>query len=251
MTAQSLILPNTDGAELRRWAFAAAFVVTAHVAAVGGYFLFAPDEDAGMSEMPPVLVDMTQTVSSSPSISDAPPAQQEMDDVIPTPKPEEVKPEEIAEPVEKAEAPSDVTLPAPERKVEEQKQQEQQVQQTAAAPPKAEQVGVQRLAATPQGSNASRDVTMRWNYLLSARLRQNTRYPAAAHGENGTVVVSFVVNSKGAVLSQRIVRSSGHPTLDSEALAMLQRSQPLPGFLPGMPNPTEERTQTISYNAPK
>lgn len=250
MTAQSLILPNTDGAELRRWAFAAAFVVTAHVAAVGGYFLLAPDEDAGMSEMPPVLVDMTQTVSSSPSLSDAKPGE-EMDDVVPTPKPEEIKPEQIAEPVEKVETQSDVTLPSPERKVEEQKQQEQQVQQTAAAPPKAEQLGQQRLAAAPQGSNASRDATVRWNHLLSARLRQNTRYPAAGHGENGAVTVSFVVNSKGAVLSQRIVRSSGHPTLDNEALAMLQRSQPLPAFLPGMPNATEERTQTISYNAPK
>jgi protein TonB len=248
MTAQSLILPSTDGAELRRWAFAAAFVFTAHVAAVGGYFLLAPDEDEGGADIPAVFVDLTPTQSSSPSVADLAPGQ-EAPDAVQTPKPEEVKPEQIAEPVEKLETQSDATLPSPERKVEEQKpQEEQQAPSVATAPPRAETVGPERQASAPQGSNASRDVLKRWNHLVSARLQQNKRYPAAAaHGEQGTVAFSFVVDAQGKILSQRIVRSSGHPALDEEALAMLKRAQPLPAFLPTMTQPTMEVNTSIGY----
>jgi protein TonB len=249
MTAQSLVLlPGYDGAELRRWAFAAAFVVTTHVAAVGAYFLVAPDEDQGASDMPAVFVDLTPAASSSPSVADLPPGP-EAPDAIQTPKPpEEIKPE-VADPIQKIEAPADVTLPVPEPKAEELKpQQEQQAPSVATAPPRAEQVGPQRAATAPQGSNISRDATVRWNHLVSARLQQNKRYPAGAQrGEQGTVAFMFVVDSKGKILSQRIVRSSGHRALDDEALAMLQRAQPLPGFLPGMAQPTMEVNSSIGY----
>ena len=148
MTAQSLILPAYDGAELRRWAFAAAFVVTAHVAAVGAYVLLPSDEDEGGSDLPAVFVDLTPIASSSPSLADLPPGQ-EAPEALPTPKPEEIKPEQVAEPIQKIETPSEVTLPAPETKHEEQKPQEQQAPSVAAAPPRAEQVGPERPAAAP------------------------------------------------------------------------------------------------------
>ena len=45
--ARRWFLPAYDGAELRRWAFAAGFVVTTHALAVAGYLLLAPDEDEG------------------------------------------------------------------------------------------------------------------------------------------------------------------------------------------------------------
>ena len=245
MTVQSsLILPTYDGAELRRWAFAAAFVVTAHVAAVGVYLFVAPNEDEGTSDVPAVFIDMTPT-SSSPSTDDAPPGPL-MSDAIPTPKPTEKAKPEIADPVEKVEVPNDVTLPVPEPKAEEKREQEQQAPQVAAAPPRAEQVGAERPATAPQG-NVNRNPVIRWNQMVSARLHQNKRYPAAAHGEQGTVAFSFVGNSKGQILSQRITRSSGYPALDNEALAMIQRAQPLPVFLPGMTQPTMEVNSSIGY----
>jgi protein TonB len=247
MTAQSLILPTTDGAELRRWGFAAAFVVSAHIAAVGAYFFLAPEEDAGGADIPAVFVDMTQTPSSSPSIDDSTPGEV-ANDAPDTPKPtEEAKPE-VADPVEKVEVPNDVTLPVPEPKAEEKKEEEQQVHQVQAAPPRSETVGPERQASAPQGSNASRDALKRWNHLVSARLQQNKRYPAAAaHGEQGTVAFTFVVDAQGKILSQRVLRSSGYPALDEEAMAMLKRAQPLPAFLPTMTQPTMEVNTSIGY----
>jgi len=248
MTAQALILPGHDGAEWRRWALAAAIVFAVHVAAVAGYMFVTPDEDEGTSDAPAVFVDLTPMAASSPSIADLAPGQ-EAPESMQTPKPpEETKPE-IADPIQKIETPAEVALPVPEPKAEEKKpQQEQQAPSVATAPPRAEQVGPERPATAPQGTNASRNAVIRWNHLVSARLQQNKRYPAAAaHGEQGTVTFSFVVNAKGQILSQRIVRSSGHPALDNEALAMLQRAQPLPTFLPGMSQQTMEVNSSIGY----
>jgi periplasmic protein TonB len=248
MTAQSLILPADDGAELRRWALAAAIVFVLHVGAVGAYLYAAPEEDDGMSDTPAVFVDLTPMSASSPSTADLPPGQESPDaQQIPKP-PDQAKPE-VAEPVQKVETQSDVQLPVPEDKVDEQKpQQEEQAPSVATAPPRADQVGPQRPATAPQGSTMSRNALIRWNHLVSARLQQNKRYPAAAaRGEQGTVTFAFVVNAKGEILSKRIVRSSGHPTLDDEAMAMLQRAQPLPAFLPGMTQPTLEVSQSIGY----
>jgi protein TonB len=247
MTAQSLILPAYDGAEVRRWAYAAAVVVFMHVAAVGAYFYAAPEEDDGMSDTPAVFVDLTPMSASSPSTADLPPGE-EAPDALQIPKPpDETKPE-VAEPVQKVETQSDVQLPVPEDKVEEKKpQQEEQAPSVATAPPRADQIGPQRPATAPQGSTMSRNAILRWNHLVSARLQQNKRYPAAARGEQGTVTFAFVVTAKGEILSQRIVRSSGFPALDDEAMAMLRRAQPLPAFLPGMTQPTLEVSQSIGY----
>jgi len=61
------------------------------------------------------------------------------------------------------------------------------------------------------------------------------------------VAFSFVVDSQGKILSQRVLRSSGYPALDEEAMAMLKRAQPLPAFLPTMTQPTMEVNTSIGY----
>lgn len=261
MTAQSsLILPSTDGAELRRWALAAGIVFAVHAGVVAGYVLLSPEEPDGASDSPAVFVDLTPMAASSPSTADLAPGP-DTPDAMQAPKPPPQTRPEVADPIEKIEAPAEVTLPMPEPKAEQQKPKEEpdtqktkveDVQQEApsvrTAPPRAEQQIAARPTSAIQGSNASRDATVRWNHLVSARLQQNKRYPSGAvRGEQGTVGFSFVVNSNGQILSQRIVRSSGHRALDDEALAMLQRAQPLPAFLPGMTQPTIEVNSSIGY----
>jgi protein TonB len=265
MTAQSsLILPGTDGAELRRWALAAGIVFVAHIGLVAGYTLISPEEPDGVSDSPAVFVDLAPMAASSPSTADLAPGP-ETPDAMQAPKPPPQTKPEVADPIEKVEAPAEVTLPMPEPKAEEQKPREepdtqktkvedaqQEAPSVRTAPPRAEQQLAARPTSATQGSNASRDALIRWNHLVSARLQQNKRYPGGAvRGEQGTVAFAFIVNSKGQILSQRIVRSSGHSALDNEALAMLQRAQPLPAFLPGMTQPTIDVTQMISYMAPR
>ncbi|MBM3527732.1 MAG: energy transducer TonB, partial [Alphaproteobacteria bacterium] len=66
-----------------------------------------------------------------------------------------------------------------------------------------------------------------------ARLQSAKRYPAGTGGQ-GTAAVSFTVDRSGRVVGRSLVRSSGHSELDREALAMVDRAQPLPPFPPAM-----------------
>lgn len=63
-------------------------------------------------------------------------------------------------------------------------------------------------------------------------LNKHKRYPRRAErfGYEGTVLVKFIVNRRGEVLSYGLERSSGNTLLDKEALALIQRAQPLPVF---------------------
>jgi periplasmic protein TonB len=71
-----------------------------------------------------------------------------------------------------------------------------------------------------------------WRTQLVEQLQHFKNYPRAARarGEQGVVDLSFSVDRDGHVLSRRIVSSSGHPELDAEALAVVDRAQPLPAF---------------------
>lgn len=65
---------------------------------------------------------------------------------------------------------------------------------------------------------------------MLARLEKYKRYPAeamSAHQE-GTPNLHFTMDRKGRVLSAHIEKSSGHSLLDSEALALVRRAEPLP-----------------------
>ena len=65
---------------------------------------------------------------------------------------------------------------------------------------------------------------------LAAHLNRHKRYPSQARRKRaqGMVKVSFTIDRRGRVVSQRIVRSSGHAALDREVRAMLKRASPLP-----------------------
>jgi protein TonB len=69
-----------------------------------------------------------------------------------------------------------------------------------------------------------------WQDALRAHLARFKRYPVQAlrRGEQGVTMVRFAMNHAGTVLSAVVVRGSGHDDLDQEALAWIQRAQPLP-----------------------
>lgn len=99
------------------------------------------------------------------------------------------------------------------------------------------------IAAPPiQGNTAAAERAARsnWEGDLLAQLRPLLRYPRAAQrdGQQGVALVMISVARDGAVRSARIVRGTGYPLLDGEALATIRRGSPLPpppSDIPGDP----------------
>jgi protein TonB len=69
---------------------------------------------------------------------------------------------------------------------------------------------------------------------VTRRLEQHKKYPRSARnaGRQGKAIILFKVNSKGKVLSAKIVQSTGHQILDDEVMSLINRAQPLPSFPP-------------------
>ncbi|MDX2333573.1 energy transducer TonB [Brevundimonas vesicularis] len=69
-----------------------------------------------------------------------------------------------------------------------------------------------------------------WEGRLLAHLERRKRYPAEARaaGQEGVASVRFTLDRRGRVLSAVLAQRSGHAALDREAVALIQRAQPLP-----------------------
>lgn len=85
-----------------------------------------------------------------------------------------------------------------------------------------------------------------WAGLVLGRLQQFKRYPAEARQrrEEGVCHVRVTIDRQGRVRDASLIRSSGHPRLDRESLALARRADPLP------PPPPEVEGETISLTVP-
>ena len=81
--------------------------------------------------------------------------------------------------------------------------------------------------AAGTGESARRE-RVTWQKELAAHLDKFKRYPSDRLVERAEVVVSFVLDRVGHVLSKRIAKGSGDASFDAAALEMLQRSDPVP-----------------------
>jgi len=108
-----------------------------------------------------------------------------------------------------------------------------------------------KLTASPRqqgdASVGADDGRLAWLGELRARVLREKRYPADAERQNVTVQINFTVTRNGRVLSRHITRSSGSPAYDQEALAMIERAQPLPPFPPSMPQAQTVLTIPITF----
>jgi protein TonB len=82
-------------------------------------------------------------------------------------------------------------------------------------------------------------------------IERNKRYPPAAQarGQHGVAQVVFTLDRSGHVVDSRVVHSSGAPALDTEALALLQRTQPLPPPPVQLVGPQVNLTVPIRFNS--
>jgi protein TonB len=119
----------------------------------------------------------------------------------------------LEEPTPPQETAPDAILP--------QEKPPEKVEQVSPAP----RTTVQAVASAPR-------VDPSWQSLLLKHLQQFKSYPNGARerNEQGVVLLAFSVGRDGHVIARRIVQGSGHPDLDNEVLAMIDRAQPLPAF---------------------
>jgi TonB family protein len=107
---------------------------------------------------------------------------------------------------------------------------EESVASEATAAPTVEAVPDAPQSVAPvQGIGASaQHVRMTWQKELAAHLDRHKRYPSDRENKNAEIVVNFVLDRTGRILSSRVVRGSGDASFDEAALAMLRRSNPVP-----------------------
>ena len=77
------------------------------------------------------------------------------------------------------------------------------------------------------GSTAQR-IRATWQKELMAHLDKHKRYPADRVLKSAEILVGFVLDRMGHVLSTSIVKGSGDPAFDAAAIDMIRRSDPVP-----------------------
>jgi protein TonB len=157
--------------------------------------------------------------------------------------PERPKPLEEPKQLPKLAPPAPVTAPVSEVVI-----------QTAPPPPVIAQPPVAAPVApsvpapvtAPQGTGESRDGFLA---RLLAQLNRVKQYPRAARQARieGVVMLHFVMDAQGKLVSFDIAESSGRPVLDNEALALIQRAQ-LPPLPAGFPTSTLDAVVPIQFS---
>jgi protein TonB len=209
MTARTIYwFEDGDPRELRRWLLAALVVAASHAALVGGYLLWHPRQEEVGDETSAIAIELT--------VAETEQQQQPKVEEQPAPPPQVTTTDAVPEekPPEKVEPPE--PTPRTTAKVEEQ---------------------------APR-------VDTSWQTLLVKQLERFKNYPNAARGrgEQGVVELAFTVDRNGHVLSRRIAASSGHSDLDTEALALVERAQPLPAFPASMKQAQLDLTVPIHFS---
>lgn len=203
-----------------------------------------------LPEPPPAAAMMIELapLAAPPSAAAPPPPAPVEKKVEKPPEPEPVKKAEVALPKPKPK-------PKPVPKVTE----EAPPPTPTPAEPSPAPVAAQPAPATPQAASAaaapaapvaappsSGMATASWQGALRAHLERYKRYPPAAMSrrQQGITYVRFAMSRDGGVAWARLERPSGYSRLDDEALALMDRAQPLP------PPPPDVAGQTIEIVVP-
>ena len=117
-------------------------------------------------------------------------------------------------------------------------------EQTAVPTVQSAPVSAQSVAPVAGIGTSKRRDRVTWQKALAAHLNKYKRYPSERIMQHAEVVVSFVLDRIGHVVSTRIVKGSGDPAFDAAAKAMLQRADPVP------PPPPLVADEGLSFTLP-
>jgi protein TonB len=245
--------------ETTRWTASLVAVVLVHVGI--GWLLLRQLPMQLMDPAPPaVILDLTPPEPAAEA-EPAPEPRAPAEPTPATPVSPDPAPPEPPPPPEPVIADA-VPLPEPPRPIQPRKPQAIKlpakshpvVQRAAATPTEAPPTEATTTApTTTAAATANRATTLAatisWQGRLQAHLARFKQYPADAkmsHHE-GTPVVRFTMTRAGKVLSYRMENSSGHVSLDREALALIERAQPLPPLPDEVPSSVIELVLPLRF----
>lgn len=207
------------------------------------------NESADLVANAPIIMIDLAPAAVAPSIvpTDTPPDYVESKLATPEPEPEPEKPiEKIVLPAAPAPKPELTAMPPPkqiEKKVE--KKKPKRLASIDRTPSTADNKADHAAAPMPGASARNSNAQANWNSQLYAQIARHKYFSGS---ERGTVQVAFSVDRSGGVHNARVLASSGSSILDREALALIQRSQPLPPPPPEVPGALIPRVLPVQYN---
>jgi protein TonB len=151
----------------------------------------------------------------------------------PLPREDLAPPPKLAQPPSVTKAPPDVTF--------------QTASPIVAPPPAPKPVAAAPMAQPSPVAGEGHDVFLG---RLLGQLNRFKQYPRAARQAHiqGVVMLHFIMDAEGKVTFFEIARSSGRPVLDAEALALIQRAQPLPAIPAGYPTRVLDAVVPIEFS---
>jgi periplasmic protein TonB len=236
MTSSALHWFDDDPRARRRWVIAGGVVLCTYAALAAGFLLWGPQTAQIGDDSSVISIELAPIDSvADAKQADVAPAPEEMVEQKATPAQPEKQPEQpkVEEPPPPEPTPSAVALP----------------EETKPPVPVEEQRPPAPVTAAPVKGGAPR-VEPSWESLLFRRLQQAKRYPSEARsrGEQGVVLLAFSIDREGHVTARHIVRGSGSTALDGEAMALLDRAQPMPAFPPSMTEAELSLTVPIRFS---
>ncbi|MFC6632710.1 energy transducer TonB [Microbulbifer taiwanensis] len=219
------------GEETARWLSSLLIVLAVYAVPFAWWLRSSPAPEVSAPPAAAMVVELAPLPAAPPQPAEIP-VDNERPEETPPPEPEPQKAEPEPEPVpevEKAEA----VIPPKEAPPEEE---DPQPPEESPPPPSASQEApqVDDVAAAPvrgvpsPGLDASRIPS--WQNQLMLRLNEAKRYPTRArrYRQEGVTYLRFTMDRDGRVLEKSIDQGSGYRLLDREALALIERAQPLP-----------------------
>jgi len=116
----------------------------------------------------------------------------------------------------------------------------------ATATPSSENIpkGMRSVAPAQGTGESAQRLRATWQKELIAHLDKHKRYPAERSQKSAQILISFVLDRMGHVVSTSIVKGSGDIAFDQAALAMLRRSDPVP------PPPPDIADEGLNFTLP-
>lgn len=120
----------------------------------------------------------------------------------------------------------------------------------ATAMPSLETAVAAPVSVAPAAGNGEslRRVRTTWQKELAAHLDRYKRYPDSRTGRSVQIVISFVLDRTGRVVSATVANSSGDRAFDDAALAMMRRADPVPAPPPAVADETLTFTMPVNFH---